>query len=395
MNEIGRKLQEARILKNWSVETLHERTKIAVHIIEMIETGERGELPEMIYRGFVKTLCDELELDSKTVLGVSTKHEPPSEKKHEENDSPGFSLSAIGVWLGARQRYMIFGLIAGLICTLAYFYIKYGKTLFAEPPYEPLVQTTASADSLQALKLPFELTLIPSKEMRLEIAIDSSGGMFKSLKTGEEVTWEAEQCIALGVNDPADISLFIGTDSLVWQTADSGFGTDFYIDALGVQTAKARQQFLAEPVQVAAAPPKPEPQMWIGHITEPTLYLDFPGYLNSKRSYSPDPSVIRQIQERNPSYSAIAFFQTFDTETQPFIAHMLKVLEAVRSDGLSLTLIGVDKRNKDKAGLTDFYQVHEVPIFVFLFKGKEVGRMTRDSGQSPEQWLLHLVQTSG
>jgi len=82
VKEIGDILRRAREEKGISIELLHQRTRIRAGLIEAIEDGRFEEVPSgsVYLKGFLRTLCNELEVDytqvSELMEPASTTQEP-------------------------------------------------------------------------------------------------------------------------------------------------------------------------------------------------------------------------------------------------------------------------------------------------------------------------------
>ena len=60
---LGSRIREARMQRNWTVEQLHEKTRVPVESILALEEERFEDLPALVYtRGFIKLICRELQL---------------------------------------------------------------------------------------------------------------------------------------------------------------------------------------------------------------------------------------------------------------------------------------------------------------------------------------------
>ncbi|MDJ1171087.1 helix-turn-helix domain-containing protein [Roseofilum sp. BLCC_M154] len=104
--KIGEQLQKARLGRNLSLDQLHALTRIPIHELKALETGDFEHLPEEIYlHGFVRRLSIILGLDSQHLL--STLPEPdvthsviPSWSSLAHQKSKGFYLQPAHLYLG-------------------------------------------------------------------------------------------------------------------------------------------------------------------------------------------------------------------------------------------------------------------------------------------------------
>ncbi|OLP19500.1 hypothetical protein BST81_05075 [Leptolyngbya sp. 'hensonii'] len=64
LRQVGQLLSERRRSQGMSLEKLHETTRISMHYLKALETGQVGKLPEVIYvRGFIRLIARALGLD--------------------------------------------------------------------------------------------------------------------------------------------------------------------------------------------------------------------------------------------------------------------------------------------------------------------------------------------
>jgi len=68
MSTLGNRLRSTRMGKGMSLEQLSESTKISVTSLECIENNDFSDLPEIIIRGFLRSICQVLKLDEEKFL---------------------------------------------------------------------------------------------------------------------------------------------------------------------------------------------------------------------------------------------------------------------------------------------------------------------------------------
>ncbi len=73
MNNIGERLNQARLAQNLSIEQVSAKTKIRPHILEAIEAGRHDVLPEVYIKSFIKTYSN--------FLKITEEHPPGEEQK--------------------------------------------------------------------------------------------------------------------------------------------------------------------------------------------------------------------------------------------------------------------------------------------------------------------------
>ena len=94
LEEIGTYLRQQREQQSFSLDELAQATYVSLTILEALETGATDRLPELVYvRGFIRRYCDQLGLDSKSLLESLTKTTPlPTEISDiSEGEAQAFS----------------------------------------------------------------------------------------------------------------------------------------------------------------------------------------------------------------------------------------------------------------------------------------------------------------
>ena len=80
MNDIGKRISEARLKKNLTIEQLSDITKVRHNIIEAIEAGDFSVMPEIYMKSFIKTINKYLQI-SETEKELSIENKPVKNAK--------------------------------------------------------------------------------------------------------------------------------------------------------------------------------------------------------------------------------------------------------------------------------------------------------------------------
>ncbi len=86
---VGTVLREAREAKGLSIEQLYERTRILTQYIELLEQDRYDFLPEPYVRGFVRSLCEALEIDAEPLLDQIHSFLHPEPEPEEGGEAEG------------------------------------------------------------------------------------------------------------------------------------------------------------------------------------------------------------------------------------------------------------------------------------------------------------------
>jgi thiol-disulfide isomerase/thioredoxin len=89
----------------------------------------------------------------------------------------------------------------------------------------------------------------------------------------------------------------------------------------------------------------------------------------------PDAATVKLFQEKKHSISLVVFAGTWCHDTQNILPKFYKLIDAAGFPAEKILLVGVSRNKTDTAGLYKKYSLVNVPTFIVLHKGKEVGRV--------------------
>jgi|GEM_PF-4414984 cytoskeletal protein RodZ len=120
---VGSVLRAAREQKKLTREELHAKTRILPQYIRYLEEDKFDFLPEPYVRGFLRTLCNALELDPEPLLEqVKAILHPWQPEPSEETPGSGRRTRAKPSHLG---DFVVMGLILALVGSVAYGYFRF------------------------------------------------------------------------------------------------------------------------------------------------------------------------------------------------------------------------------------------------------------------------------
>jgi len=365
MKEIGRKIKEAREAKKISIEALYKRTKINVDTIRAIEAGEADKLPQPYFRAFVRTIAKEVDLDPDELIkeyDLRQKRLQDEQEKEIAKIKDNRSRDRLS-HLRDRQKKLAFSIALILFfLVLIGLYVRYGKELFFEPKISEIPEVVNQSDSTESF------------------LSDSTHSNLTPVES------ETKKSIPRILKHSKNVHLGGGEIPLHLTVLDSGSSTDLHItrENTGEQSAKEKNP---EQEKVKLLLPA-----LVGHIEEKILLQKFPLYAKERDNYQPNSIILSRIEKLNPSLSIICFLGTWDTLSCHVVSRLLRILQVSYLPGVSLSLIGVDRELKDKAGLSKFYHVQGIPSILFLSRGKEIGRIVGQPQEPIEVEFLQIVQ---
>ena len=114
-----------------------------------------------------------------------------------------------------------------------------------------------------------------------------------------------------------------------------------------------------------------------GIITKDLIAKDtsFKWYQQNLAGYTPNADAVKALKEKGSKIQIIAFGGTWCGDTRNILPKFFSILDASALPSEKLTLIGVDRSKKTISNLADALGVVNVPTFIVLKDGKEVGRV--------------------
>lgn len=89
----------------------------------------------------------------------------------------------------------------------------------------------------------------------------------------------------------------------------------------------------------------------------------------------PDAATVKLFQEKKNAFSLVVFAGTWCHDTQNLLPKFYKLVDASGFPPSKIMLVGVSRDKTDAAGLYKKYNITNVPTFIVIQKGKEVGRV--------------------
>lgn len=116
----------------------------------------------------------------------------------------------------------------------------------------------------------------------------------------------------------------------------------------------------------------------------------FTWYAQNQSGYSPSSEVVSALKAKGPQIQLIAFGGTWCGDTKFILPKFFSILEAAAFPADHLTLMGVDRSKKTISHLAEALNVTNVPTFIVLKDGREIGRVV-EYGKTG-QWEKELAQ---
>ncbi len=114
-----------------------------------------------------------------------------------------------------------------------------------------------------------------------------------------------------------------------------------------------------------------------GFISKKELVTDtaFTWFAKNQSGYVPDLSALQALRAGKDSISIIAFGGTWCGDTKNILPKFYLLADAAGLSPDQITLIGVDHNKKTIQHLSEAFNITNVPTFIVMKNGKEVGRV--------------------
>ena len=149
---------------------------------------------------------------------------------------------------------------------------------------------------------------------------------------------------------------------------------------------------MGEPYQVAT---DSHGQTVITGRFSPTLLESdsaFIWYRQNYASFEPDSASVVIITEAAKGVHFIVVGGTWCGDTKRELPRFFKTASLAHIPDANIELFGVDRSKKSKEGITDKYDVVNVPTFIVLSDGKEIGRIVESPRQGMEFDLANILR---
>jgi thiol-disulfide isomerase/thioredoxin len=98
-------------------------------------------------------------------------------------------------------------------------------------------------------------------------------------------------------------------------------------------------------------------------------------YAENQKGYTPNASAVEALKKYGSGIEIIAFAGTWCSDTKFVLPKFYSMLDAAAFSPDKVTLIGVDRNKKTLGHLAEAFNVINVPTFIVMKDGKELGRV--------------------
>jgi thiol-disulfide isomerase/thioredoxin len=115
---------------------------------------------------------------------------------------------------------------------------------------------------------------------------------------------------------------------------------------------------------------------------------------DNAKNYTPNAETVAALKSQSQNIHLVVFGGTWCGDTKDLLPKFLKWLKAANWPEEKLTLIGVDREKTTKGNLTQAFGITNVPTFIVLQNGKELGRIVEygTNGGQTDKAIIELLQ---
>lgn len=101
------------------------------------------------------------------------------------------------------------------------------------------------------------------------------------------------------------------------------------------------------------------------------------GWFNENLKYGqPDAAAVNMFKQKKNKFSLLVFGGTWCEDTQNLLPKFYQLIDASGFSEKQITLVAVDRKKQTVKNLHLIYKITNVPTFIVLKKGIEIGRVT-------------------
>lgn len=118
----------------------------------------------------------------------------------------------------------------------------------------------------------------------------------------------------------------------------------------------------------------------------------YPWFKPAYEAYKPDMALLRSLYLIKSHISVWIFGGSWCDDTHAQLPVFYKVADAISLDSSSIKLTGVDRNKKAADGSEKDMDVQKVPVFIFYYDGKEVGRIIESVHKTMEEDMAAIYK---
>ena len=106
----------------------------------------------------------------------------------------------------------------------------------------------------------------------------------------------------------------------------------------------------------------------------------------------PDPSTVAYLRNLKKRITLKVFMGSWCVDAQIHVPELFKALLEADNDRISVCVIGLDRRKRDRDGLVEKYGIELTPTIVVEYKGREIGRIIEVPSKDAASDVVSILQ---
>lgn len=106
----------------------------------------------------------------------------------------------------------------------------------------------------------------------------------------------------------------------------------------------------------------------------------------------PDQEAVRYLQDLRERVTILVFMGSWCVDAQMHVPVLFKALQQADNKRITVRVIGLDRRKKDRDGLSETYGIDLTPTFVVEYKGREIGRIIEVPSRDAASDVVSILQ---
>ncbi|MCF8253878.1 MAG: thioredoxin family protein [Bacteroidia bacterium] len=118
----------------------------------------------------------------------------------------------------------------------------------------------------------------------------------------------------------------------------------------------------------------------------------FPWFNSEYANYIPNEAILGQLKIYVPEIRVLIFAGTWCSDTQRELPRFYKIMAAIGVNEAQMELIMLDQNKKSRYFNVEVLAIENIPTFIFLKNGKEVGRIIEKPNLTLEEDILNYYK---
>ena len=127
--------------------------------------------------------------------------------------------------------------------------------------------------------------------------------------------------------------------------------------------------------QTLLAQPVPAEKYVLGWVPTDSIYHAMPMLKPDEEEYAPDAAAMAQLKQWRHPTEVLVFFGSWCKDTKRELPRFLATLNGANNQFFDARFLGLDRSKNDSAGVAASHHITNVPTFIFLRDGQELGRI--------------------